>query len=90
MSPLIRVRGRKQPGKKTLRTSGASNRYTSNRSFQDDPEFDVDDDGMMAMTMMMLTMMMKTMKTMSLFRLSGQKRDERKRHGMHMCVDSGN
>ncbi|ODQ53833.1 hypothetical protein SAICODRAFT_29817 [Saitoella complicata NRRL Y-17804] len=44
MSPLIRVRGRKQPGKKTLRTSGASNRYTSNRSFQDDPEFDVDND----------------------------------------------
>ncbi|ODQ51982.1 hypothetical protein SAICODRAFT_31032 [Saitoella complicata NRRL Y-17804] len=44
MSPLIRVRGRKQPRKKTLRTLGASNRYTSNRSFQDDPEFDVDDD----------------------------------------------
>ncbi|ODQ50561.1 hypothetical protein SAICODRAFT_31850 [Saitoella complicata NRRL Y-17804] len=45
MSPLIRVsRGRKHPKKKTLRTSGASNRYTSNRSFQNDPEFDVDDD----------------------------------------------
>ncbi|ODQ53230.1 hypothetical protein SAICODRAFT_30273 [Saitoella complicata NRRL Y-17804] len=40
----MKVRGRKQPGKKTLRTSGASNRYTSNRSFQDDPEFDIDDD----------------------------------------------
>ncbi|ODQ55900.1 hypothetical protein SAICODRAFT_28871 [Saitoella complicata NRRL Y-17804] len=44
MSPLIRVCGRRQPGKKTLRTSGASNRYMSNHSFQDDPEFDVDDD----------------------------------------------
>ncbi|ODQ50975.1 hypothetical protein SAICODRAFT_31500 [Saitoella complicata NRRL Y-17804] len=44
MSPLIRVRGRKQPGKKILRTSGASNRYTSNHSSQDDTEFDVDDD----------------------------------------------
>ncbi|ODQ49748.1 hypothetical protein SAICODRAFT_32374 [Saitoella complicata NRRL Y-17804] len=44
MSPLIRVRGRKQPGKKTLRTSGASNRYTFNRSFQDDPQFDANDD----------------------------------------------
>ncbi|ODQ50014.1 hypothetical protein SAICODRAFT_32156 [Saitoella complicata NRRL Y-17804] len=44
MSPLIRNHGREQPGKKTLRTSGASNRYTSNCSFQDDPEFDVDND----------------------------------------------
>ncbi|ODQ56584.1 hypothetical protein SAICODRAFT_28658 [Saitoella complicata NRRL Y-17804] len=44
MSPLIRVRGRKQPRKKTLRTSGASKRYTPNHSSQDDPEFDVDDD----------------------------------------------
>ncbi|ODQ54171.1 hypothetical protein SAICODRAFT_29728 [Saitoella complicata NRRL Y-17804] len=40
----MKVRGRNQPGKKTLRTSGASNRYTSNRTFQDDPEFHVDDD----------------------------------------------
>ncbi|ODQ55700.1 hypothetical protein SAICODRAFT_28774 [Saitoella complicata NRRL Y-17804] len=40
----MKVRDRKQPGKKTLRTSGALNRYMSNRSFQDDPEFHVDDD----------------------------------------------
>ncbi|ODQ53566.1 hypothetical protein SAICODRAFT_29961 [Saitoella complicata NRRL Y-17804] len=40
----MKVCGKKQPGKKTLRTSGTSNRYMSNRSFQDDPEFDVDDD----------------------------------------------
>ncbi|GAO47078.1 hypothetical protein SAICODRAFT_28926 [Saitoella complicata NRRL Y-17804] len=40
----MKVRGRKQPGKKTLRTSGESNRYTSNCGFQDDAEFDVDND----------------------------------------------